>query len=859
MGHVVDSEATDHISGHYAAHHEFLGVLLEPANQEPGVVGKQTLHDDDTEMDIPWLGKTASGEATTNLDQDKALPVEVTTDTETPDTANSITNTSPHGPLRGDQTKFLAEKLTQTQRLNFAKPFWSADYAPSLNTSAGSQAMTLNSIWNKLLEAGHPSARELQDDIQLLVESSVQRVESKKNGKASKSGKSGKDDGQKLMEWINDSVVKMANLPPPRKPKAKSKKNGKVTGRVAEPKTGDKRGAADSAQGQPLTTKQKLPRSASPRRVADLNIGNEHQAEGIAEDQPLTTEQELPGCARPSQVVDLNIQDKDVANISAREQPLTKKQEPPKRAGPSKEQEREMRYALKQADAYRNGKNSNKGKTPRDYVFEKVKDLLKDVQMVNETTDVEASDKDVEMEEGEDEEVNDDPEEEADDEEVNDDPEEEYADHPEDEDEGADCSGNELQSSDEVVELLKTKSYDEELLGLSRELPSQKQIAELERVSKTGPNFLGRTASLVRGWKFEQYHKKSNGYTSPEIFLPAADSRRQHYCSHKSLGDMTQGLITYMMGNHLIWKDLTADEFLSYSKDPLFLVVHALRRYHEGQGDVTIQFFDRREAKAPDGKPAIFWPALDVFTVFEIPRWSGWGASNNIKLHPRKFTQEYVSHGEVLIPNSIFKQAYIQDLIKDGLYKLFPEFEAPEDHKRAGLYTLQVVYRTIGCPPRSPTNATDVQSETEDSMTPMSTATQVVRSSSSSPETSPVPTTRLSTAAPSPNGETSMSRTSKTKTRDQPIYLYDNCARLVPMTVELLDIVRKVTMNFRLIPEDVPGVDASSFEPPLHAFICFLTFEKRQKEDPVFIEWIKNHYQGISSPLCNPFYAKMLT
>lgn len=66
------------------------------------------------------------------------------------------------------------------------------------------------------------------------------------------------------------------------------------------------------------------------------------------------------------------------------------------------------------------------------------------------------------------------------------------------------------------------------------------------------------------------------------------------------------------------------------------------------------------------------------------------------------------------------------------------------------------------------------------------------------------------------------------------------------MTVKLLETVRKVTLNFRLPPD---GVDASTIEPHLHAFICFLTFEKRLKADPVFLDWIRKRYTDTSTHL----------
>ena len=59
------------------------------------------------------------------------------------------------------------------------------------------------------------------------------------------------------------------------------------------------------------------------------------------------------------------------------------------------------------------------------------------------------------------------------------------------------------------------------------------------------------------------------------------------------------------------------------------------------------------------------------------------------------------------------------------------------------------------------------------------------------------------------------------------------------MTIELLRIVRRVAMNFRNVSV---GPDIVEEEPPLHAFIGFLTFEKRQRADPVFTQWIKQHY-----------------
>jgi hypothetical protein len=268
----------------------------------------------------------------------------------------------------------------------------------------------------------------------------------------------------------------------------------------------------------------------------------------------------------------------------------------------------------------------------------------------------------------------------------------------------------------------------------------------------------------------------------------------------------------------------------------LFLVVHALRRYHQDQGNVTIQFLDRRKAKTPDGSPAKFFSAFDIYTIYNVPKWPGWGHTDHIKLQPRKFTQEYLTHGPVLTPDTILKQARVEDLIADGLYEMFPEFEAPEDHKRSGLYTLQVVHHKIGYLPAPHVASVDnAQIDTPDAGTHTAAIPESAASSSPQPSISSgveIPaggTAEALAAVPSPDAATADSSTQKSKPKKviPPIYSYHNCARQKPMTVGLLTTVRKVTLNFLLVPKDA---DMSAYESPLHAFICFLTSRNVQKK-----------------------------
>lgn len=324
-----------------------------------------------------------------------------------------------------------------------------------------------------------------------------------------------------------------------------------------------------------------------------------------------------------------------------------------------------------------------------------------------------------------------------------------------------------------------TKSYADYLPELPEDLPTLKQICALRKAEALGPNFLGRTASLTSGTRFGPSNK-TNGSTTQDVLLPAAETN-EDFGQHATLEDLKQREIIYMTGHHLAWADLDRDELLSYSTDMLFLLVHALGRANRGQGGVTIQLLDCRKSKTPGGDQAAFYSALDIYTIFEVPKWPGWRTQHRIKLHPRKFTHEFLSHGAIICKDSALKQAALEDLIRDGLFEIFPPLKTPEDHKQEGLYTVQVICRRIGYPPRN-----------------------------------------LWIGEENP-----------------PLYSYEECPQVKAMTVEILQTVRKVSLNFCHGEE---GLNTVVTEPPLHAFIGFLTFEKRQPADPVFTEWIKQHY-----------------
>ncbi|EMC94798.1 hypothetical protein BAUCODRAFT_25913 [Baudoinia panamericana UAMH 10762] len=292
------------------------------------------------------------------------------------------------------------------------------------------------------------------------------------------------------------------------------------------------------------------------------------------------------------------------------------------------------------------------------------------------------------------------------------------------------------------------KGYRLNLQKLSTESPTPKQLHDVEAARTFGPNYLGRTASLSFGTNFDMIKRPTNGHSNIDILLPAADTHNSQSL-HDNLGDFTAGELQYMLGHHLIWTDLPSDEFLSYSNDPLFLVVHRWTGFMRGKA-----------------------------AIFQVPSAPIWAEMQKTKLHPRKFTQEYLSHHTIIVKDTRFQQASIEKLIKDGLYDIFPAFRVPQDHQRVGLYTGQVVLRKAGYAPNP------------DSLPP------------------------------------------KLKRR---IYSYRYSADTTPCTEDLLKLVQKVTRNFM----------ARATEPHLHIFPSFLTFQKRLDDDPVLIDWLRNHYTAL--------------
>lgn len=334
------------------------------------------------------------------------------------------------------------------------------------------------------------------------------------------------------------------------------------------------------------------------------------------------------------------------------------------------------------------------------------------------------------------------------------------------------------------------KKYHGKLRALRTGPLTSEEREKLRQIAKPTTNYVCRTASTEagrHGGDLNIFSNASNGYTDTEIILPAVETN-EDYRGYQRIEDLSRGDLIDMVGNHLMWLDLAGDGFMSYSLDIVMTLWHGLGRLHRGEEDAALGFYDRRRMERVDRELSPLFHALDLYDAVGVWDWEGWDARHrNDKLRPRKFTQELLSHGPVVITDKRFRPALISKLIADGLYKIFPEFEIPVGTKAGGLYGGQVYFRKCGYPAKlGPVYAKGL---------------------------------RL-------------------------LYSYDDCAETEIMTPEKLATIQKVARNHMNIPADT---DAESVEPHLHIFLQYLTLRKKAKGDPVIMEWIRQHYTGKQS------------
>lgn len=153
-----------------------------------------------------------------------------------------------------------------------------------------------------------------------------------------------------------------------------------------------------------------------------------------------------------------------------------------------------------------------------------------------------------------------------------------------------------------------------------------------------------------------------------------------------------------MLGHHLAWHDRNDDDFTSFTNSFLFAVEHALGRSRNKQFDCHIAVIDTAKAMtvptrtSVGGQPIHIHPALTVYVEAKVGAYAFWGNRDGGCLHPRKFTHEFVTIGVVKY-TEVYHHISMKDLIKKGLFKIYPEFDIPEGFKTTGLYTRLIALR----------------------------------------------------------------------------------------------------------------------------------------------------------------------
>jgi hypothetical protein len=216
---------------------------------------------------------------------------------------------------------------------------------------------------------------------------------------------------------------------------------------------------------------------------------------------------------------------------------------------------------------------------------------------------------------------------------------------------------------------------------------------------KNQPVYLGRTHSL-------DGRKRTSGLTTPVIIIP----NNQYHCFknyHDSVTALPAEKAQLMLGCHLKWDDRVEDEFISYSKSILFLLVHALRRHELGQRQVFVALGKTTSLTDLKGEKASFYPAVPLSNRLRVQdydaprigagqsRQHGWDAYEREKLHDRKFTQEYLTFGMVLDPERALMHIALETLCYYGLGDLLPEIFIDGVHERTGNYNCLVAIREV--------------------------------------------------------------------------------------------------------------------------------------------------------------------
>lgn len=221
------------------------------------------------------------------------------------------------------------------------------------------------------------------------------------------------------------------------------------------------------------------------------------------------------------------------------------------------------------------------------------------------------------------------------------------------------------------------------------------------------PQYLYRTTS----WQGRPGSRSTNGHDEIHFHLPAAykngakEEIRGDGVLVPSLDDEPNALseLVEKLGRRLLWDDRRRDPTLSWTSSLLFALVHATGRLAKKQKHIGVHVVATSQVRTlngiESGRAVEFLMAQDLLHQLNIADWNGWSNREHYRLQRPWYTHEWLTHHAVWAPPGRERFAYeanIEELIDVGLYDLVPHLKTKAEENMKGLYDRCVYTRSVG-------------------------------------------------------------------------------------------------------------------------------------------------------------------
>ncbi|KAF7187323.1 hypothetical protein HII31_11411 [Pseudocercospora fuligena] len=174
------------------------------------------------------------------------------------------------------------------------------------------------------------------------------------------------------------------------------------------------------------------------------------------------------------------------------------------------------------------------------------------------------------------------------------------------------------------------------------------------------PRFLFRVAGS----------SKSRGLNNMDVIDPLFGWDQDY---HEDIRAASYDLMRTMIMYHTTWNYKIPSEFSSWTVSLLWVLIHARRKYHEGEKDIIIYVMDTSKLS-----PSRIHKATDLLDAYNL-EWLKKGQTR------ANAVGEWLIHGNLTNENGLWRAVKFQNLIHAGLKKMLPELRLKPDllHMRA--------------------------------------------------------------------------------------------------------------------------------------------------------------------------------